>query len=58
MPTNLENLVVVTGLEKVFSFQSQREAVPKNILTTTQLHSFHVLARSCSKSFKLDFNSM
>ena len=28
-----------------FSFQSQRRAVPKNVQTTTQLHSFHMLAR-------------
>ena len=26
--------------------------------TTAQLFSFHTLARSCSKSFKLCFNSM
>ena len=58
MPANLENSVVATGLEKVFSFQSQRKAMLKNILTTTQLHSFHILGRSGSKSFKLDFNSM
>ena len=36
-----------------FSFQSQRIAVPKNIQTTVQLHSFHTLARLCSKSSKL-----
>ena len=41
-----------------FSFQSQRRAMPKNVQTTTQLFSFHILARSCSKSFKLGFNSM
>ena len=41
-----------------FSFQSQRKAMPKNAQTTIQLHSFHMLARSCSKSFKLGFNSM
>ena len=29
----------------------------KNVQTTTQLQAFHMLARSCSKSFKLDFNS-
>ena len=58
MPANLENSAVATGLEKVFSFQSQRKAMPKNILITTQLYSFHILGRSCSKSFKLDFNSM
>ena len=28
-----------------FSFQSQRKAVPKNVQTTTQLHSSHMLAR-------------
>ena len=40
-----------------FSFQSQRRAMPKNVQTTAQLHSFHMLARSCSKFFMLDFNS-
>ena len=28
-----------------FSFQSQRRTMPKNIQTTTQLHSFHMLAK-------------
>ena len=28
-----------------FSFPSQREAMPKNALTTTQLHSSHTLAK-------------
>ena len=32
--------------------------MPKNIQTTVQLHSFHMLARFCSKSFKLGFSSM
>ena len=27
----------------------------KNVQTTAQLHSFHMLASSCSKSSKLDF---
>ena len=26
-----------------FSFQSQRKAMPKNVQTTVQLHSFHIL---------------
>ena len=30
--------------------------MPKKAQTTTQLHSFHMLARSRSKSFKLGFN--
>ena len=41
-----------------FSFQSQRKAMPKDVQTTIILHSFHMLARSCSKSFKLGFSSM
>ena len=58
MPANLENAAVATRLEKVlFSFQSQRRAMPKNVQTTTQLCSFHILAKKCSKSFKLGFNS-
>ena len=28
-----------------FSFQSQRKAMPKNIQTTTQLHSSHMLVK-------------
>ena len=28
-----------------FSFQSQKKAMPKNIQTTIELHSFHMLAR-------------
>ena len=30
MPANLENSAVAPGLEKLFSFQSQRKAMPKN----------------------------
>ena len=41
-----------------FSFQSQKRAMPKNVQTTVQPHSFHMLARLHSKSFKLDFCSM
>ena len=31
--------------------------MPKNVQTTIQLHSFHMLARLYSKSFKLGLNS-
>ena len=34
-----------------------KNAMPKNIKTTIQLHSFQMLARLCSKSFKWGFNS-
>ena len=59
MSANLGNSEVATGLEKAsqFSFQSQRKARPSNVQITIQLHSFHMLARYCSKSFKLGFNS-
>ena len=33
-----------TGKDQ-FSFQSQRRAMPKNVQTTTQLHSSHTLAK-------------
>ena len=32
--------------------------MPNNVQTTAQLQPFHMLAKSCSKSSKLDFNSM
>ena len=41
-----------------FYFQSPKKAMPKNVQIAIQLHSFHVLARACSKSFKLGFSSM
>ena len=51
MSANLEN-------SRQFSFQSQRRAMPNNAETTIQLRSFHMLARLCSKSFKIAFSSM
>ena len=37
---------VATGLEKVsFHFNSQRKPMPKNVQTTTQLHSSHTLVK-------------
>ena len=41
-----------------FSSQLQRKAMPKNVQTTTLMCSFHMLARWCSKAFKLGFSSM
>ena len=40
---HLENSAVATGLEKVFSFQYQGKAMPKNVQTTAQLHSSYTL---------------
>ena len=45
-----------TGKDQ-FSFQYQRKAMPKNVQSTAQLYSFHILARSFSKSFKLGISS-
>ena len=40
-----------------FLFQSQRRTIQKNVHTTVQFPSFHMLASLCSKSFKLVFSS-
>ena len=40
-----------------FSFQSQRKAVPKNVQTTAQLHSSHMLVKQYSKFSKPAFNN-
>ena len=59
MPANVENAAVATGLGKVSFHSNTKEGqYQKNIQTTAQLHSFHMLAISCSTSFKLGFNSM
>ena len=41
-----------------FSFQSQRRTMTKNVQTTTELDSFYILVKLCSKSFNLGFDSM
>ena len=41
-----------------FSFQSQRKTVPRNIQTTAQSPSSHMLVKYCSKFSKLGFNNM
>ena len=46
-----------TGKDQ-FSFQFQRKAMPKNVQTSVQWYSFHMLVRLCSKSLKLGFSSM
>ena len=40
-----------------FPFQSPKRAMSKSVQTTSQLHSFHILAMKCSKSFNLGFSS-
>ena len=55
MSANLENSAVTIGLEKEFSFQSQRRAMPKYVHTTIQFHSFCILVRLCSKILQARF---
>ena len=45
MSANLENSSGHSTGKGHFSFQSQRRAMPKNVETTVQLCSFHMLAR-------------
>ena len=52
MPANLDNSAVAshrTGKGR-FSFQSQKRAMPKNVQTTVQMCSFHMLVRVCSNT--------
>ena len=44
--------------KRSISFQSQSKTMPKNVQTTTQLHSSHMLAKTCSKFSKPGFNSI
>ena len=41
-----------------FLFKSQRKVMSKNVQAAIQLHSFHMQARLCLKSFKLGFSGM
>ena len=46
MPGNLENSAVATGLEKVsFHSKPKEEQCKRNVQTTTQFHSSHMLAK-------------
>ena len=53
----LENLAI--GLENIcFHSNPKERQCQKNVQTTTQLHSFHMLARLFSKFSKLGFDSI
>ena len=46
MTANLENPAIVTEVEKVSFYSNLKgRAMPKNVQTTTQLHSSHMLAK-------------
>ena len=53
----LENSAVVTRLEKFIFYSNPKEGNAPNVQINIQLHSFHMQARLCSTSFKLDFSS-
>ena len=49
MSANLENSAVATGLENVFSFQSQRKAMPKN----AQKHTIAFISHTSKAMLKI-----
>ena len=53
MSVNLENSPVVTGLERSVFISIPKKDNAKNVQTSIQWCSFHMLARLYSKSFKL-----
>ena len=55
MPANLENSAVATGLKKVSFHSNLKERQGQRMFKL--LHSFHMLAKECSKFSKLGFNS-
>ena len=55
VPANLENSAVATWLEKISFRSTPKKAMPKNVQTTTWLHSSHTLAKQCSKISKRGF---
>ena len=57
MSANLKNSAVATGLKKVNFHSSPKIGQCQRMFTTAQLHSFHKLAKQCSKFSKLGFNS-
>ena len=57
MSANLENSAVAQDW-KISFIRIQRKAMPKNVHTTIQFYSVHMLARLYLKSFKLGFSGM
>ena len=55
MPENLENSEWPQDWKMSVFTPISKKTIPKNVQTTIQLYSFHMLVSLCSKSFKLDF---
>ena len=58
MSANLENSAVATGWKRSVFIPIPKKGNAKNVQTTIQLYSFHMLVRLCSKCFKLGFSSV
>ena len=56
MPASLENSAVARGLEKISLHLNPKEGQCQKMLQL--LESFHILARICSKSYKVGFSSI
>ena len=52
MPGNLGNSAVVARLERSVFIPIPKEAMPKNVQTTTQLYSSHTLAKLMLKTLQ------
>ena len=50
MAANMEISTVATGLENMFSFQSQRRAMPNNVQTVTYLHTHFTWSQSYAQN--------
>jgi len=51
MSANLENSAVATDWKKSVFIPIPKKGNAKECPTTIELHSFHMLAKKCSKSF-------
>ena len=58
MSANLENSEWPQDWKMSVFTPISKKVILKNVQTTIQLHSFHMLVSLCSKSFKPGFNSM
>ena len=58
MPANMKNSTVDKDWKRSVCIPIPRKALQENVQTTTQMHSFHTLAKKCSKFSKPGFKSM
>ena len=58
IPANMKNSTVDKDWKRSVCIPIPRKALQENVQTTTQMHSFHTLAKKCSKFSKPGFNGM